>query len=182
MFKHITYKKRLLLLIAFGIIALVLSYLIAFSATINLKHDLNNLDLKLEKLEQAPGQIEMMENKLTVLNDKIGESHVNIPDFQIQMLDKISSYCTQNELILKEFPKAHSWQENNYQFITGYATIEGSFIALLRLLHQLETSYNSGRIASVSFVSKEDRRIKKTRLTMSVYIQTIKQIDNEYTK
>jgi hypothetical protein len=158
--------------------AYMFSYWIAISGTIKTRQDLRKMDIKLEKLATAPESIDRLENRVAIVDGKIGENPGDIPEFQKNMLDKISSYCAQNGLVLKDFPKIHSWQKNDYQFITGYANIEGPFIPLLKLLYQLETSHTSGRIVSVTFASIEDHRIKKTRLTMSVYVQTIKQISN----
>lgn len=182
MLQKLTYKKRVIYLIVVSILVYLFSYWIAISETVKIRKDLKQLEIKLEKLEKAPQSIAVLEKKLEDMNNKIGETPEGIPEFQKGLLDKISSYCAKNSLVLKNFPKVQSWKENDYEFITGYANIEGPFIPLLKLLNQLETARSSGKVVSVSFMSTEDRRLKKTRLSMSVYVQTIKQTSNVQSK
>lgn len=178
MLKNLTYKKRFYYLVVVTIMVYLFSYWIAISGTVQTRKDLKKLELSLEKLRTAPESIAILEKMLNEVNSKIGENPEDIPEFQKGLLEKVSGYCVQNGLVLKDFPKVHNWRANDYQFITGYASIEGPFIPLLKLLNQLETARTSGKVVSVSFLSTEDRRLKKTRLSMSVYIQTIKQNSN----
>jgi hypothetical protein len=178
MIRNLTYKQRFYYLLGMGMLVYILSYGVAISGTIKTWHDLKETDVKLKKLSAAPANIKALEKSLDAINFKIGTNQGDVSDFQKTLLDGISSYCIQNGLILKEFPRIHAWQKGNYEFITSYACIEGPFVPLLKLLYKMEVTHATGRIVSVSFFSTEDRRTKKTRLSMSLYIQTIKQIGN----
>jgi hypothetical protein len=179
MFKGLSYKQQLYYLLASGVLFFILAYWIAISKTLETGKNLKAVAKKLEQVKTAPENIATFEKRLAVINSKIGENLSDIPEFQKNLLDRISSYCAENSLVLKEFPQVHSWQKQDYLFITGYASIEGPFIPLLKLLYNLETTHSLGRIVSVDFSSREDRKLKRTRLTMSVYIQTIKQAKND---
>jgi hypothetical protein len=156
--------------------------MIAISQTVKTRQKLIDLNEKLSQVETAPETIATLEKRLSDINSKIGENYNNTPEFQKNLLDQISEYCAKFGLVLREFPQVHNWKKQDYEFITGYAKIEGPFIPLLKLLYELESSHAFGRIVSVDYFSYEDRRAKKLRLTMSIYVQTIKQTSNANTE
>jgi hypothetical protein len=174
----LTYKKRLYLLLGAGLFVFFLSYRIAIIETVKISKNLKDIREKLSQIETAPESIAILEKKIASINKMIGENLNDVPEFQKTLLDRISSFCNENSLVLREFPQVHSWTKQDYQFITCYASMEGSFIPLLKLLFDLETHFVSGRMVSVDFYSNEDHRLKKRRLIMSIYIQTIKQTKN----
>lgn len=178
MLKNLPYRKRLIYLLIFGLIILLLAYHIAISPTIKLKKDLDSLQVKLIQVEKAPETIKYYENRLTEINTKIGKNYNQNQNFQKNLLNEISSNCDRYSLVLKDFPQVHIWQKQNYNFITGYARVEGSYIPLLKLLYKLETDHSYGRLVSVDFLTFEDLKAKKTRLTMAIYLQTINKIEN----
>jgi len=167
------------LLFLAGIVAFIMAYKVAISETVKTRKNLADIREKLDLIELAPKSIAYYENRIESVNLKLGDSKCDPTDFQKDILNRISTYCAQNALVLKDFPQIHVFHKQDYQFLTGFASIEGSFIPLLKLLHELETSPIHGRIVSVGFFSYEDRRLKMKKLTMSVYIQTIKQMDDE---
>jgi hypothetical protein len=182
MLKNLTYKKRLICLMIAGLLILLLAYQVAIFPTLKLRRDLNSLQSKLAQVEKAPGIIAGYETRLAEINAKIGGNYSQNPDFQKNLLNEISSNCERYSLMLRDFPQVHVWQKQNYDFITGYARIEGSYISLLKLLYKLESGHFYGRLVSVDFLSTEDLRAKKLRLTMAIYIQTIKQSENAGTE
>jgi hypothetical protein len=182
MLKGLTYKQQFFYLVLIGILAFILAYWIAISRTVETRSNLKDIRKKMEQIGTAPENIALLEKRVALINKIIGENPNDIPEFQKNLLNIISNYCAENSLILKEFPQIHTWQEQDYQFITGYASIEGPFTTLLKLLYNLESTHSVGRIVSVDFSSVEDRKLKRTRLTMSIYIQTIKHVNDELSK
>ena len=174
MLKKISNRKGFLYLVASGIILLVLVYAIAISPTVEIIKDLRALESKNELIRTAPETIAATEMELASLNEIIGAGNTDGSGFQNTLLNRISNYCAKNDLLLREFPPVITWQKGDYGFITANLIIEASFIPLLKLLYDLETSDTPGKIISVSFNTNEDRKTKLTRLSMSVYIQTIK--------
>jgi hypothetical protein len=178
MYDSFSFKTRFYFLIGGGVLVYILAYWIAISGTIKIRNELKDLNVKLEEVTSAPENIASLEHNIEIANQKIGQNPSEITDFQKNMLNKISSYCMQNGLILKDFPKLHLIEGTEYQIIIGYAEIEGRFVPLLKLLYQLEMSRSVGRVVSVGFYSIEDRRLKKIRLSMKIYVQNIKLIKN----
>jgi hypothetical protein len=174
-----SYRKRVFFLGAGAVLALILSYTLAISETVKVRRELIAMQENLSKVSSAPRTISLLERKTTELDLKIGSVNNGYPDFQKGLLDEVSRYCSAHSLILRDFPQVHSFKTQDYEFITGYAKVEGSFIPLVQLLYNLERKSESGRICSVDFNCLEDRKAKKLRLTMSFYIQIVKHPEND---
>jgi hypothetical protein len=179
MLRKMTYRRRLILLSIIVVFIIPFTFQVAISPTIKLKKDLNKLRENLMQIEKAPLTILRYEKRLREVNAKIGENYDQNVDFQKNLLNEISKSCDKYGLILREFPQVFVWKNQNYDFITGYARIEGSFIPLLKLLNKIETERFYGKLVSVNFMTENDFKAKRLRLTMSIYIQMIKQSTNE---
>ena len=169
------YRKRFLLLVATGTVGIILAYLLAITPTVKLHHQLKDIKGKLSQLESAPDSIASLERRLEEINHKIGESYSQGPEFQKNLLGEISTHCQKFSLVLSEFPQVHTFRRQDYEFITEYAKIEGKYLSLLKLLYMIETTGSFGRLVSVNFQSVEDLRTKETKLTMAIYVQTVRQ-------
>jgi hypothetical protein len=90
------------------------------------------------------------------------------------ILSLVSSFCAKNNLVLQELPKTKSYSENDILVETNYLVIEGDFIRLLRLLNMLEQNKDAGRVSSSRFQAKKNLKSKKIELTLTIYIQNIK--------
>lgn len=177
MISKLTYKQRFIGLCGIAVLAIILVYVIAISETIRIKQEMKDIEEKLADLESLPQKISETEYELSLLNNQVGEDFQNNQEFQKTLFDLISKHCTENSLVLRNFPRIETWQNMGYTYLTGYAQVEGSFKSLLKTLYSLETGSSPGKIISVDFLSAEDRRMRRFRLTMSIYIQTIKQND-----
>lgn len=161
-----------------GLIGIFITYWVAILPTIQISRQLRDTKAKLLQVENAPEIIAQFQKQMNSINSKIGENYSQGPEFQKNILDEISKYCEIHSLTLREFPEVHTYQKQDYEFITAYARIEGEFIPLLKLLYELESGRLYGRLISVDFLSTDDFKSKRLRLTMSIYIQTIKQNNN----
>ena len=134
---------------------------------------------QLEIVENAPQQIASLETKIEEIEQVIGKNFNAGCDIQQQILEKISNYCIENKLVVKEFPKKLSSYDQQYMIETNRVVIEGSFTGLLKLLHFLEQDKQIGRVVSVDFQTNQDFKTKRTILTMSIFIQNIKTGTND---
>lgn len=173
MFKDLTYKKKVRLLVAGFFIFLFISYFLSIKKTFRLKSRCSDFKEKLTYAEHAPAQILQFEKKLKEIENIIG---INIKEFDFQELlyEKVSNYCQENGLILVEFPGTHSYEEQEYEVETNIVVVEGVFLKLLKLVYILEQKDNPGKVVSVKFATKMDYKTRKTRLNTSMYFQNIK--------
>lgn len=147
--------------------------------TFGLKSQCNDFEEQLISASDAPNKITQLENKLNSINKTIGTNITSDLDFQELLLEKVSNYCNDNKLILKELPQTHIYKNRDYNIETNMVVVEGSFIKLLKLVYMLEQEFKLGKVISVKFESEKDLITKKIRLSASIYFQNIKNNINE---
>lgn len=175
MFKKISDKNKLYLLLAGLIISLFVVYKIAIQSTINLASQCKELNDKLSQVKDAPERIAELEAEISKYTDILSSETPELNMGEV-LLDAISRYCQENTLVLKEFPEDHVYNRNNYTINTSIITIEGGFIKMLKLLYMLETNKTYGKISSAGFYTYLDKKTKKYELNLKIYVQNIRHI------
>ena len=179
MFGKLTAKQQVILLIAAFFAGLLLVYSVAIKSTVNAGNTYRDLKGKARMMEYAPEKIVELQKQMVSINNVISSSVQSESDLHQQLLGVISSYCQKNRLVIKAFPEIHSYARNDLAIETNMIVIEGGYIKLLKLLYMLETQKQFGKIASVDFSSYFDRKSKRYKLTMKLYIQNINYADTE---
>lgn len=174
MFKNLSYKKRNKYLLAVVILFMFISYQLAFKKTFNLISETSELENRAKAASDAPVKAEELQYQLKKIESIIGKNDIASDNIQQLILSLVSSFCTKNNLVLQEFPKTKSYTENDIQVETNNIVIEGDFIKLLLLLNMLEQNKDVGRISSSRFQAKKNLKTKKIELTLTIYIQNIK--------
>lgn len=174
MFKGLTYKKRVQYLLIGILVFSWLAYQMSFKKTLALKTEIGNLELQVEKVSNAPSEIQSLQLELNKIDARIGSFMSQGMEFQDVLLDKITGYCKENNLVLKEFPKAHQYRQQDYLVQTNAIVVEGGFIKLLQLVFELERQFEIGKVVSVKFITREDFRTRKLFLGATIYYQNVK--------
>ena len=175
----LTYKKKLLFaLIGSGLFAICL-YKISIADTIALSSENSMFEEQIESSQDAPEQIQHLRAKLRRVESLVGEDQMMSGDMHQVLLDMVTDRCKQKGIILKEFPQTMVSENNGYQTKTARVVVEGDFIELLKLVHYLETNYRIGKIVSVSFETYKEKRTRRRKLMVSIYIQNVKSIEHE---
>ncbi|MBN2520927.1 MAG: hypothetical protein JXB17_10510 [Bacteroidales bacterium] len=174
--QKLTYKNKLIVLITGFIIALIIVYSMALSETNKIAREYKNIKAKLDSIQTAPKQIQLLETRLARIDKLLGSNYQEDIDQQEILLEQVSQYCNSKNIILKEFPGVHSAQLNDYIIETYFFTVEGPFIKLLKLLYSLEINYSFGKINSIEFKTYRNIKQKKDVLRMTVFVQNIKNI------
>jgi hypothetical protein len=84
-----------------------------------------------------------------------------------------SHYCDSTNLTLKEYRNVSLVQDDSMRVLTRILTVEGKFIPGLKMIYDLETKRQAGRVSSVAFTTVTDHRDKSTRLDCTLYIQNL---------
>ncbi|MCK4661794.1 MAG: hypothetical protein KAT68_02930 [Bacteroidales bacterium] len=174
MFNKLTYKNKFVLLIAGFFIFLFIVYSFAIKKTINTKKQNKEIEKQLIIINDAPAKIADYELQLKKIENIIGEKIILGQDVHELLLERVSKYCQDNRLILRELPMVHKFNQNDYTIETSVVVIEGTYLKLLKLLFALETEKIFGKITSANFKSYKDFKTRKIRLTLTIYIQNIK--------
>lgn len=145
----------------------------AFQATLMLREECNKVEQQLVQAKQASYALKGLHDELEEIEGFIGKSSESATVVQQQLLEHVSTYCRENKLHLKEFPAPESQEASDYLVSTNRFEVEGSFLPLLQLAHELETEFPSARLASVQYHSKLDRKTKKTHLYATYALQNV---------
>lgn len=179
MFKNITYKQRVILLIIGLIVLMLLINRLAINRTIGLKNQSKELTEKLDEAKDAPLAIISIKKRLAFIDEIVGRNLLDADDIQVLILEKCIDYSAKNNLVLRNLPQPHKFSDQNFDVQTCIVELEGGFTDLLKLVYLFEQKYSLGKIISVSFVKEEDRFNKIDRLKLTIYIQNIKSLNNE---
>ena len=170
-----TYKGKFRWLIIGSVLFLFIAYHLSIKKTLTLMHDNTVKSERLSIVNNAPQRIAKLKGTLNMLNKQIGTNINEDIDYQEMLLEYISNYCKEKNLVLSSMGETHSYQNGDYLVQTNVFTIEGQFVKLLKLIYFLEENNKSGKIIGLDFFSKEDFIQKKRRLFVTLYFQNIKQ-------
>lgn len=156
-----------------AVLFVLIAYNLSIKQTFSLKDDCELAEQKIALAQNASEKIQVYQTKLQILDQRIGTNISTGIDFQDLLLEEVSAYCKENKLVFRDMQLTHQFEKGKYQIETNFFSVEGGFIALLKLVYNLETNYNTGQIASVHFESKKDFKTKRRRLFVHVYYQNI---------
>lgn len=178
-FGNISYKRRTVLLMLGFVVLLFIAYHVAIKETLTLSKNYKEMLRKVTSLENAPTRIATLEGQLEEIQSVVGQTYDSGVDIQEDLLETIAGYCQIYGLEIREVPRVHVKEDLNYILETSNFRVQGRFIPLLKLLGMLESQNGYGRLLSAEFIKEKDLRTKKNSLILSVYIQNVKQKNNE---
>ncbi len=179
MFKNLTYRLKLIYLGVGFIVFLFLSFKLAINKTFDLKKQCNNYEMQLSQLKNAPQQMAVIKSKLNEIDQRVGVKNIDQINFEELIIEHVSNYCKNNNLVLKDYPGIHKFSQQDYITETCKITVEGSFIKLLRLAYGIENNFSYGKVSSINFYTEKNFRTKNTELLLEIYVQNIKILNNE---
>lgn len=178
-FQQLTYKQKNKILLAGTILLVLISYFFSIQNTIDLYLEVEQQNQRLSTLNNYPQQLKNYMYQLKILNSRV-EQYVREKDFsQDEILESLSLFCRENKLVIRSFPKSSLQEKEGFFIETHHFEVEGSYINLVKLLYQIEKVENLGRVASVYFESNIERKTKRKRLSVSIYLQNIRNKPNE---
>lgn len=176
--KNLTYKQKNYLLLIGTIVFLLVIYNASIKGTVEVYSSYSELNDKKEELENAPENLIKVEKRFAELKKGYGE-HETYEDAEYQelVLEKITEFCIENDLVLRSFPAPHIFGEQGFEIEINRVSVQGPFGDLLELTYHLERKYKLGRIASLHFEKRTDLKTKKRFLVVNIYMQNIKKLE-----
>lgn len=164
-------NKNILLVIGF-ILVIIVCYILAFSKTMNLKNDYN--DLKKEELlfKNTPKQLSLLMKKQRYYDSLLNKYQVNGGSIQNNLLRTINDIAGDNNLKVVRFLEPHSVENNNLTVKTYQFTVQGNYNNILKLIHHLEQKTKFGEIVNFNFEKKKNYRTNKYYLQASVLLKS----------
>lgn len=174
-----SYNKKVRLLAIGIVVMLLLSYYLSFRKTLNTY--LENRDYKdqLESIQSAPSEILDVEQQLSTIERSVGMNPDTTTDFQKILLEKVSEFCQENRVVLREFPQTIYYKNQDFEVETNQIVVEGSFVKILTLVYNLEQKFRLGKIVSLRFATQKDYKSGSIKLFATLYFQNFKKLSNE---
>ena len=158
----------------------IIMYNVALSDTITFAVENNELVELVAKNQDAPKEIQAIQKKLIQIQQIVGNDVTVNMDIHQVLLEAVTQYVQENELVLKDFPQPYLITDKGYITKTAKVTVEGDFIRLLKLIYFLESDYNVGKVVAVDFKTTKELRTRKRKLNTIIYLQNVKtQTDEE---
>lgn len=170
--QNFTYKQKNWMLLGGIILFALIVYVMAVGKTIDMAAECAELQGQIKSTGNAPEKIAQLQAKLKELDAKAGVSNDSI-EFQQALLEKVTTYCANNKVSLKEFPANHLYTTNEVEVETSQLKLEGGFSNLLNLVFSLEQNERIGKVISVCYETKTDVRTKQVSLTAKIYVQNV---------
>lgn len=169
--KKLSWKQKNRLLLCGSFVLLWAVYSFAISNTINARSQCNRLQLQVDSASDAPEKLVRLTNDFQKLETITNTNDTSITLHE-RLLDVITKYCQQNNLVLRDFASPVCYKQQEWLVETHPVIVEGAYVNLLKLLHKLEQE-KTGKIVSVDFQSKRDNKTQALSLTATIYVQNI---------
>lgn len=179
MFGNLTYRTKNKLLFVVAVIIAFLSYKFAIKNTITQFSEYTSAKKEIDFAKDIPTRTLQIKMKIQAIDKALNKGQENGMNVQENLLGVITSFCRDNNIVLREFPITKQNASNEFLIETNIFKIEGPFVKLLRLLYILEQKRRFGKISSVLFKSKIDFKTKSTELTATVYLQHISKLSDK---
>jgi hypothetical protein len=173
MSNKLSYRKKIKLLGAAGVLALLVCYKLSIARTVE-EYRLykTNKQATLSSGAGAPTGMQL-EQKEKQLNQQLERFVLDTLDNSKNLLSIIGNYCNSHDLTLKDYLPYPVTQADTLQVLTRYVNVEGPYLDCLKLVYELETRHKAGRVSAVFFKSYTDVNKAETHLNCMIYIQNL---------
>jgi hypothetical protein len=148
---------------------------LAIGETLLLRANFKENEVNIENTADVPQKLSIIKKDISKWDIMIGGIS-EVENKQQAILNELSSYCINKRLTVREIPKSHTIEENDFLVETDFATIEGNYFGLLNLLNEFEKKPGLGKIVSAELKTNNDNYSHKKYLTLTIYFQNFKKI------
>lgn len=174
MFKSLTYKTKLSLLLITFLMVLFFAYQYSFSDTFRLIDEIERKEARLQWLKEKEREIPVIQASMKTFEKKF--SSEDSSPVRDNLTGYISDYAEKNNCLVTEIPGNSFYKNNSLKVQTNMFTIKGTYRNLVLLLNLLETKFSfMSRIMSARFYSITNPQNKKTELFLTVITQSFEQ-------
>ncbi|KQC31618.1 hypothetical protein AAY42_05380 [Flagellimonas eckloniae] len=163
-----------MILLLFLFLALLLCYKLAISNTLDLRKEYLSLKKEERLSEDIPQKLTLLSKKEIYLDSVLQKLDLNNTAMENNLLRVVNKEAAENNIKIIDFNAPHTSDKDNSHVMTYIFTLEGSYVSILRLIHDLETKRNLGSVSHLEFEKKKDYRTKRTYLQTIVFLEQIK--------
>jgi hypothetical protein len=173
MLNRLSFKRKKRYLWIGTLVFAFICYQLTFKKSIVLIKEVSALKKQVNLAKSASSEIGGLQKQLDQIETKIGSGSPDSINVQQAILNIVTNYCSQHDLVLKEFPGTIIQQDSDLVVQTNNFVVEGGFINALLLINLLEHQKEIGKITSTHFQTKKNFKTNRIELAISVYIQNI---------
>ncbi|WP_438422974.1 hypothetical protein [Aquimarina macrocephali] len=168
MFANLTYKQKLIGLIAIGILLFMAANKRSFKITRQAYDQVQQLEDKLEYVNSSTTDVTQTQVELKFYDKIIGKQGIEPEEIQQQILDFTSSY---DNVYVFNLDEIHIAESNGFNVISNQLTLEGDFNALLEIVYAFEKEFKFSNIVSISFTKEKEFQTRKNKLRVKIIFQ-----------
>lgn len=165
-------NKNRFLIIGF-IFVLIACYYLAFSKTMEIKNNLNNLNQQSNNFKNLTSLTNNLYHREKFVDSVLKKNNFKNLSIQNHLLDFLNDQSVKNKFIITDFKEPHNVIEENTTKTSYQFTLKGDFNSLLNVIYTLEQNYNYGKITHISFERKKDYRKRKEELFCYVVLENL---------
>ena len=169
------YKKRFIYSSGVFLLLSLIAWLGPVSQTLEVKRQKQTMENEMKKLEGAPQRIGFVRRQLGELDQLVGFNDSLHYD-QRELFIQLSAIVMNHAVIIREVPESHLFTNKNMHIETHVFKLEGGYVDLVKSIHEMEQKVKSYHIVSANFYREQDKKTKKLRLIVELYIQGIRKV------
>jgi hypothetical protein len=174
MFKSLTYKTKLSLLLVGFLMVLVLGYNYSFSDTFKLMDGIEISESRLQWLKEKEREIPAIQESMQAF-EKEFTSKDSLP-VRDNLTAYISDYAEKNNCLVTEIPGNSFYKNNSLKVQTNVFTIKGTYRNLVLLLNLLEEKFTfMSKVMSARFYGITNPQNKRVELFLTIITQSFEQ-------
>lgn len=166
--------KNVLLIAGFFLI-LVVAYQYSFSKTLEIKRELDELNMQVAQNSGSVPNINSLKGKEIYLDSIIAKNRTEDTSLQNSLLKALNEHSELWSYKIISFKEPHvQIAENGQNKITSFQfVLQGEYKNLEEILYKLENDYSFGSLSNINLERKKDYRLNKNFLQCDILIQYI---------
>jgi len=169
MFENLTYRQKFYAVIGGFILLSFASYKKTYKQVFAAKTELASVEQKLERANNASGDMYSLRNDISILDNIIGGNTSEPTQVQRLILDFVSNNGAKVNLISME--DVHLFSNEEFLIYTNQLELEGTYENLMKLLYEVEKKFKSSKVVSNTMYSKKNYRTNTTKLYLKIILQ-----------
>jgi hypothetical protein len=163
--------KNIILIVGF-LLALFLCYQLALSKTMDLRQEFKVLKDQQLMFKNTPRQLSVLKQKQKYYDSILVKHQIKGSSLQNNLLKVINTYADSNNVKVVTFLEPHIIKNDNLKINTFQFSLEGTYNALIKLIHKLEQETRFGEIINLHFEKKKNFRTNKYYLQAHVLLRS----------
>jgi Tfp pilus assembly protein PilO len=147
-----TYRQHNYALLGLFLILMLLAYCINIRSMLHSYKLYKSQQQKLSRVRNASQDITQLRTHLKTLQKTLQR-----PYDREYLLEELTTFCREHNMLIKNFPIAQKVTEKNYPIITNEVDVQGDYLNIVSLAHMIEQEKKLATISSLSFCLVKDR-------------------------